>query len=113
MGGEEPTPENYTLLQGFEWNVPADGKHYVRLNDAMPAYKHIGISNIWLPPGCKASSPNVSSRPPHISAQSPDLHSTDTNTSSRATATTSTISTTSASSTKRAARPPSGAQKMN
>lgn len=62
MGGEEPTPENYTLLQGFEWNVPADGKHYVRLNDAMPAYKHIGISNIWLPPGCKASSPNVSSR---------------------------------------------------
>ncbi|THX97898.1 putative alpha-amylase [Aureobasidium pullulans] len=58
MGGEEPTPENYTLLQGFEWNVPADGKHYVRLNDAMPAYKHIGISNIWLPPGCKASSPN-------------------------------------------------------
>ncbi|KAG9712392.1 putative alpha-amylase, partial [Aureobasidium melanogenum] len=58
MGGEEPTPENYTLLQGFEWNVPADGKHYKRLQDAMPAYKHIGISNIWLPPGCKASSPN-------------------------------------------------------
>ena len=63
MGGEEPTPENYTLLQGFEWNVPADGKHYNRLHDAMPAYKHIGISNIWLPPGCKASSPNVN--PPH------------------------------------------------
>ncbi|CAD0087685.1 unnamed protein product [Aureobasidium vineae] len=60
MGAEEPTPENYTLLQGFEWNVPADGKHYKRLHDAMPSYKHIGISNIWLPPGCKASSPNVS-----------------------------------------------------
>jgi alpha-amylase len=60
MGADEPTPENYTLLQGFEWNVPADGKHYNRLHDAMPAYKHIGISNVWLPPGCKASSPNVS-----------------------------------------------------
>jgi hypothetical protein len=66
MGAEEPTPENATLLQGFEWYVPADGKHYTRLHDAMPTYKHIGISNIWLPPGCKASSPNVSPprRPP-------------------------------------------------
>jgi hypothetical protein len=59
MGAQEPTPENYTLLQGFEWNAPADGKHYQRLHHAMPAYKQIGISNIWLPPGCKASSPNV------------------------------------------------------
>lgn len=59
MGEEEATPENYTLLQGFEWNVPADGKHYQRLRDAVPALKHIGISNMWLPPGCKASSPEV------------------------------------------------------
>ena len=60
MGGEnDPTPENATLFQGFEWNVPADGKHYQRLLTALPGLKDIGISSIWLPPGCKASSPNV------------------------------------------------------
>lgn len=70
MGGQEPTPENYTLLQGFEWNCPADGKHYKRLEGALDGLKHIGVSNIWLPPGCKASSPEVyinkrpSSEPP-------------------------------------------------
>ncbi|KAF2227045.1 putative alpha-amylase [Elsinoe ampelina] len=55
--GEESTPENYTLLQGFEWNCPADGKHYDRLKAQIPALKDIGISNLWLPPACKASSP--------------------------------------------------------
>ncbi|KAK5004112.1 hypothetical protein LTR28_009332, partial [Elasticomyces elasticus] len=57
MGEPEATPENATLLQGFEWNVPADGKHYQRLCGAIPGLKAIGINNIWLPPGCKASSP--------------------------------------------------------
>jgi len=57
MGEKEPTPENHTLLQGFEWNCPDDGKHYTRLESQVPALKNIGISNIWLPPGCKASSP--------------------------------------------------------
>ncbi|KAK4944405.1 hypothetical protein LTR66_014507, partial [Elasticomyces elasticus] len=57
MGEPEATPENATLLQGFEWNVPADGKHYQRLCNAIPGLKAIGINNIWLPPGCKASSP--------------------------------------------------------
>lgn len=52
----KPTPENATLFQGFEWNVPADGKHWKRLTAALPSLKEIGISNIWLPPGCKASS---------------------------------------------------------
>lgn len=65
MGEKEPTPENYTMLQGFEWNVPADGKHYQRLRDEVPALKKIGVSNIWLPPGCKASSPNVVDPPSH------------------------------------------------
>lgn len=50
-------PENATLLQGFEWNCPADGKHYQRLLKALPGLKACGIDNIWLPPGCKASSP--------------------------------------------------------
>jgi alpha-amylase len=52
----KPTPENVTLLQGFEWNVPADRKHYKRLTAQLPQLTKIGVSNIWLPPGCKASS---------------------------------------------------------
>ncbi|KAF2123450.1 glycoside hydrolase family 13 protein [Dothidotthia symphoricarpi CBS 119687] len=59
MGSEEqtPTPENTTLFQGFEWNVPADNKHWKRLIAQVPKLKAIGIDNIWLPPGCKAASP--------------------------------------------------------
>lgn len=59
MGAEDSTPENYTLLQGFEWNCPTDGNHYDRLQKELPALKDLGISNIWLPPGCKASSTEV------------------------------------------------------
>ncbi|EXJ91595.1 alpha-amylase [Capronia epimyces CBS 606.96] len=51
----DPTPENYCLLQGFEWNVPADQKHWVRLTNAAQELKDIGIDNIWLPPACKGS----------------------------------------------------------
>lgn len=47
------TPENYCLLQGFEWNVPADQKHYIRLKNALGDLKKIGIDNVWLPPACK------------------------------------------------------------
>ncbi|KIX96715.1 uncharacterized protein Z520_07434 [Fonsecaea multimorphosa CBS 102226] len=48
-----PTPENYCMLQGFEWNVPADQKHWVRLQNALQDLKNIGIDNVWLPPACK------------------------------------------------------------
>lgn len=44
------------MFQAFEWNVPADGKHYTRLHKVLPGLKEIGIDNLWLPPGCKASS---------------------------------------------------------
>ncbi|KAK8157806.1 glycoside hydrolase superfamily [Phyllosticta citrichinensis] len=54
----KPTEENATLFQAFEWNVPADGKHWKRLTAALPSLKSIGISNMWIPPGCKGSSPN-------------------------------------------------------
>lgn len=47
--------ENYTLLQGFEWNVPADQKHWKRLAAVLPSLKEIGIDNVWLPPACKGS----------------------------------------------------------
>lgn len=42
------------MLQGFEWNCSGDGKHYDRLCKTIPAFQQCGISNIWLPPGCKA-----------------------------------------------------------
>jgi len=52
----EATPENITMMQGFEWHVPADQKHWVRLEKQIPHLKEWGVDNIWLPPGCKASS---------------------------------------------------------
>lgn len=56
MAKQKPTPENVTLVQGFEWNVPADGKHWKRLLSQMDALKGLGAINVWLPPGCKGSS---------------------------------------------------------
>ncbi|KAL8377324.1 hypothetical protein RB595_008151 [Gaeumannomyces hyphopodioides] len=56
MASQEPTPENMTMMQGFEWYVPADGKHWVRLDKRIPQLKSWGIDNIWVPPGCKGSS---------------------------------------------------------
>ncbi|KAG9246023.1 glycoside hydrolase superfamily [Calycina marina] len=59
MGEEQkPTPENMTMMQGFEWNVPDDHKHWTRLENAMSSLKATGIDNVWVPPGCKASSPS-------------------------------------------------------
>ncbi|KAI9763076.1 MAG: hypothetical protein M1835_007943 [Candelina submexicana] len=46
------------MLQGFEWNVPADQKHWKRLAGAIAGLRAIGIDNMWIPPGCKASSPH-------------------------------------------------------
>jgi len=53
---QDPTPENMTMMQGFEWYVPADQKHWARLEKHVPSLKQWGIDNIWLPPGCKGSS---------------------------------------------------------
>lgn len=53
-----PTPENATLLQGFEWNVPADQKHWKRLAAVLPDLKKAGFDNIWLPPACKGAGGN-------------------------------------------------------
>lgn len=54
---QKPTPENHTMLQGFEWYIPADQKHWVRLEKHIPQLKAWGVDNIWIPPACKASSP--------------------------------------------------------
>jgi alpha-amylase len=56
--GEPPTPENYTMIQGFEWYVPDDHKHWQRLGKALPGLKATGVDNLWIPPACKASSPS-------------------------------------------------------
>lgn len=50
-----PTPQNETLFQTFEWHTP--GQHYPRLLRALPGLAEIGITSLWLPPGCKANSP--------------------------------------------------------
>ncbi|MCJ1476166.1 hypothetical protein MMC13_004831 [Lambiella insularis] len=47
-----------TMIQAFEWYVPADQKHWQRLAGAVADLKATGIDNLWIPPGCKASSPN-------------------------------------------------------
>jgi alpha-amylase len=46
------------MMQAFEWYVPADQKHWKRLQSVVGDLKATGIDNIWVPPGCKASSPN-------------------------------------------------------
>ncbi|PSK51811.1 Alpha-amylase 1 [Elsinoe australis] len=51
----QPTPQNQTLFQAFEWHTP--GSHWTRLQSALPNLAEIGITYIWLPPGCKANSP--------------------------------------------------------
>ncbi|MCJ1385379.1 hypothetical protein MMC17_008501 [Xylographa soralifera] len=55
-GTEDKTSENETMMQAFEWYVPADHKHWQRLRNAVVGLKATGIDNIWVPPGCKASS---------------------------------------------------------
>jgi hypothetical protein len=49
--GDEPTRENMTMMQAFEWYVPADQKHWVRLEKQVPQLKAWGIDNMWIPPG--------------------------------------------------------------
>ncbi|KAK3683383.1 glucan 1,4-alpha-maltohexaosidase [Podospora appendiculata] len=53
---QKPTPVNNTMMQAFEWYVPADQKHWLRLEKQAAQLKHWGIDNMWLPPGCKGSS---------------------------------------------------------
>ncbi|KAF4635851.1 hypothetical protein G7Y89_g2223 [Cudoniella acicularis] len=55
---QKPTPENMTMMQAFEWYVPDDHKHWQRLESQVEQLKATGIDNIWIPPGCKASSPS-------------------------------------------------------
>ncbi|MFS1664676.1 alpha-amylase [Streptococcus sp. zg-JUN1979] len=47
---------NETLMQGFEWYLAADGSHWERLTEEAPHLAELGITKLWLPPACKATS---------------------------------------------------------
>lgn len=47
---QKPTAENMTMLQGFEWYVPSDQKHWVRLEKNVAELKKWGVDNVWIPP---------------------------------------------------------------
>ena len=54
-GRPAQTRENPTMFQGFEWYVPADYKHWHRLEGILPSLASLGITSMWIPPACKAS----------------------------------------------------------
>ena len=47
--------ENGTLMQYFEWNLPADGKLWKQLAEDAPRLKTAGITSVWLPPAYKGA----------------------------------------------------------
>ncbi|KAF2485822.1 glycoside hydrolase superfamily [Neohortaea acidophila] len=50
---------NHVLLQTFEWYTepPENTSHYASLTQLLPWFCDIGITSLWLPPGCKANNP--------------------------------------------------------
>jgi alpha-amylase len=60
---KEPLQDNITIFQAFEWYVPGPStasttpSHYSLLTNLLPHLSELGISHVWLPPGCKASNP--------------------------------------------------------
>lgn len=49
---------NPVLIQYFEWYLPNDGKHWQRLKEDAGHLAEMGISDVWFPPACKATSSN-------------------------------------------------------
>lgn len=47
---------NGLLFQGFEWYLPGDGTYYEDLQKKLVDLKRIGVTAVWLPPVCKATS---------------------------------------------------------
>ena len=45
--------DSRTILQGFEWYLPADGQHWRRLAESAEKIKQMGFDGIWLPPAYK------------------------------------------------------------
>ncbi len=46
---------NSTMMQYFEWYLPADSKHWKRLLEDAQHLSNIGIDTVWLPPAFKCS----------------------------------------------------------
>ncbi len=44
---------NGTMLQGFEWELPADGSHWRLLRKQACLLRHLGFTAVWLPPAYK------------------------------------------------------------
>ena len=44
---------NGTMLQGFSWNLPADGQHWRRLGQMADRLVDEGITSVWMPPAYK------------------------------------------------------------
>ncbi|MCI1890743.1 alpha-amylase [Schleiferilactobacillus perolens] len=44
-----------TILQAFEWYLPNDGQHWVRLTQMAKKIKHMGFTAVWLPPADKCA----------------------------------------------------------
>lgn len=42
-----------TMLQGFEWYLPADGKHWNRIAAEADHLAKLGFTDVWLPPAYK------------------------------------------------------------
>ncbi|PSR83745.1 alpha-amylase [Coniella lustricola] len=50
--------KNKTIIQGFEWHVPADNQHWKRLESVVPVLAHLGVNALWIPPACKGFGPD-------------------------------------------------------
>lgn len=47
--------ENITLLQAFQWELPADHSHWRRLQQMAEEFAFLGITGLWLPPASKGA----------------------------------------------------------
>ena len=46
---------NGTMLQGFEWDLPEDGRHWRKLTSLAHWLAFCGFTAVWLPPAYKGS----------------------------------------------------------
>ena len=46
---------NGVMLQGFQWELPADGRHWSLLKKQARQFARMGITSLWLPPATKGS----------------------------------------------------------
>lgn len=51
--------QNPLLLQCFEWHTESSpsSSQYSRVTRLLPAFSDLGVTSLWLPPGCKANNP--------------------------------------------------------